>query len=178
MDYLLTCKKGESYPWEYISFSTPEALNDFVISSMDFIIIKEEWKDIPKFNGAYKISNIGRVKSYNRSKGKILTPAINKHGYLRIHLYDRDSTNKTDNKGNGRYLKNNRTVHMIHVLVGENFVHNPDPENFNELDHINRISDDPVFWNLRWIDRVGNMNNRRCTIVEDTEVDENLAEMF
>lgn len=44
----------------------------------------EIWKDIPNYEGLYKISNFGNVFSYYRNK--ILTLSINKYGYRFIFL--------------------------------------------------------------------------------------------
>ncbi|MHA1166598.1 MAG: NUMOD4 domain-containing protein [Candidatus Hodarchaeales archaeon] len=114
----------------------------------------EKWKVIEGFN-SYRISNLGRIKSYKKkSKGRILKPYLSKKGYLRIDLYG-------DNKGLSK--KANRIKAMIHVLVAKAFVENPDPENLVEVDHIDRVRDNPIATNLRWIDREGNMSNRRCS---------------
>lgn len=114
----------------------------------------EQWKVIVGFE-SYRISNLGRVKSYKKgSNGKILKPYHTRKGYLRIDLYGNSE---------GLSRKANRSKALIHVLVAVAFVENPDPENFSEVDHIDRVRDNPVATNLRWIDREGNMNNRRCS---------------
>ena len=58
--------------------------------------MREVWKDIPKYEGFYKVSNLGRVKSLPRllknrysiflSKEKLLTPKKNGNGYLWVKL--------------------------------------------------------------------------------------------
>ena len=50
---------------------------------------EEIWKDIAGYEGLYKVSNLGRVKSLNyRKTGKeqILTPGKNANGYLQVRL--------------------------------------------------------------------------------------------
>lgn len=49
----------------------------------------EEWRDIKDFEGLYKISNYGRVKSLKRTTTKehILKVYYTKRGYCRINLY-------------------------------------------------------------------------------------------
>ena len=58
---------------------------------------QEEWKDIPDYKGYYQVSSFGRVRSLTRKhncgngrfymrKGKILTPALNRYGYLMVNL--------------------------------------------------------------------------------------------
>lgn len=59
---------------------------------------QEIWKDIPNYEGLYKVSNFGRVKSIDRinvynngvsrfEKGKILTPKQDLNGYLKIGIF-------------------------------------------------------------------------------------------
>lgn len=62
---------------------------------------EEIWKDIPGYEGAYQVSNMGRVKSLPRSspivyrdgtvvqrclRERILTPNVNRHGYESLVL--------------------------------------------------------------------------------------------
>ncbi|CAA6810324.1 MAG: HNH homing endonuclease [uncultured Sulfurovum sp.] len=60
--------------------------------------MKEIWKDIEGYEGLYKISNLGNVRSLdrvvtksnnvvNRLKGKILKPAKNTSGYYNVIIY-------------------------------------------------------------------------------------------
>ncbi len=167
IEYVLTFRwneKRDCDSYNYLQthfFKTPESLNDFVIKNFDKITIPEKWKDVKGYDGVYKVSTHGRIRSYQRrSKGKILTPELSKFGYFRVELYDNGHTNKTERKTDGKYLKNNRIKRGLHILVAEAFCPNPDPENFDEVDHINRVRDDIPFWNLRWTDRLGNMDNR------------------
>lgn len=44
----------------------------------------EEWKDVPGFNGAYEVSNLGRVKS--NKTNQILTGTITNAGHTRYML--------------------------------------------------------------------------------------------
>lgn len=60
--------------------------------------MKEEWRDVVGYEGLYKISNKGRVKSPDRKvnsrygckrliKGKILTSGLKGDPYQRVRLY-------------------------------------------------------------------------------------------
>lgn len=122
--------------------------------------MKEIWKDIKGYEGIYQVSSEGRVRSLDRVedrgrniKGKILKPSINPYGYCVVGLFK-----------NGTQKKN-----MVHRLVAEAFI--PNPDNKPEIDHINTIKiDNTVFLNedgsvnydktnLRWVTKKENMNN-------------------
>lgn len=95
---------------------------------------KEEWKDIPGYLGYYQISNLGRVKSLERTivyppskyypngrtrvlKEKIMTPSIDKKGYQFVQLFI-----------NGKFRSK-----KVHRLVAESFLLNPN--NFPQVNH-------------------------------------------
>ena len=46
--------------------------------------MKEIWKPIPKYEGLYEVSNLGRIK--NR-KGQIIKQNLDKDGYPRLGLW-------------------------------------------------------------------------------------------
>jgi DNA-binding CsgD family transcriptional regulator len=49
--------------------------------------IIEHWKDVPNYEGLYRVSDLGRVKSLKWGKEKILKPGDNDRGYLRVVLF-------------------------------------------------------------------------------------------
>ena len=121
--------------------------------------MKEIWKDIEGYEG-YQVSNLGRVRSLDRIdsnnhplKGAILKPYISNSGYLLVGLYKQQKRNRK----------------LLHRLVAEAFI--PNPDNKPEIDHINTIkTDNTVFLNedgsinykktnLRWTTRKENINN-------------------
>lgn len=101
----------------------------------------EIFKDIQGFEGLYQISNMGKVKSFQNGKEKILKEKRNSKGYLSVSL-------RKDKKNYSR---------KIHRLVGEAFV--PNINNLPEIDHINTIRDDNRAENLRWVTHKENCNN-------------------
>ena len=108
--------------------------------------MKEIWKDIKGYEGLYQVSNLGRVKSldmilpYKRHnkettrirKGKILSPANMKNGYLRVEM-----SNKTKHR-----------LNLVHRLVAIAFI--PNPNNYKEINHINCDKQDNSAENLEW----------------------------
>ena len=90
---------------------------------------KEIWKPVVGFEGLYEVSNLGRVR--NR-KGKVLRPAPNSNGYMRIIL-------RKDNKDWGK---------QIHRLVAMAFI--PNPNNLPIINHINERTGDNRVENLEW----------------------------
>lgn len=58
---------------------------------------EEIWKDVPGYEGYYQVSNIGRVRSLDRlidlgkqvnfTKGIVLKPYIDTHGYYQLSLH-------------------------------------------------------------------------------------------
>jgi len=90
----------------------------------------EIWKDVIDYDGIYKISDLGRIKSFKFGKEKILKTGIKGSGYYYITLCK-----------NG--ITKNRTIHQIvaetflnHIPNGRTLVVNH--KNFNKLD--NRLS--------------------------------------
>ena len=54
----------------------------------------EQWKDIPKYDGIYQVSNLGNVKSFKFNKQKLLSPIKDNNGYYCVNLWN-NSKRKT-----------------------------------------------------------------------------------
>lgn len=111
----------------------------------------EIWKDVVGYEGYYKVSNLGRVKSMERYvtqgnhkryvKERIKKQSIDPNGYLRVTL-----------------CKDRKSVQIpIHRIIAEAFI--PNPENKSEIDHINTNRIDNRIENLRWSTRYENTHN-------------------
>ena len=87
------------------------------LDGKEVIKVKEIWKEIKDYEGLYWISNVGRVKSSKQ----MLKPLINKHGYYVVALY-KDKKRKTA---------------LIHRLVAEAFI--PNPDNLPQVNHIDEV---------------------------------------
>ena len=106
----------------------------------------EVWKDIEGFEGWYKVSNLGNVKSLDRIvtysdgrrykyKGKriALTPNLNRSGYLYVTLVR-----------NGM-----RKNFKVHRLVAETFI--PNIDNKPHVNHIDGDKTNNSVGNLEWV---------------------------
>ena len=133
---------------------------------------KEEWREIPGYEGKYFISSFGNVKvvyKWIKDNEKILSPMLNKDGYYQVNLSIRKKVKH----------------HRIHRLVAEAFIENPNGYpmvNHKDENKLNNHAD-----NLEWCDQTYNIrygtrtqrcfetmkrNNRRRYILTSKEVEE------
>lgn len=117
--------------------------------------MKEIWKDIPNYFGRYKASNFGRIKSvdmvlsYKRHnvetirirKGKVLSFAKMRNGYLRVEM-----------SVNGKHKLN-----LVHQLVAQAFI--PNPNNYEQVNHIDGNKENNCVNNLEWCSCKMNMDH-------------------
>lgn len=99
----------------------------------------EEWRDAIGYEGGYQVSNLGRIKSLQRKKTRIVKPDIIHTGYLRVMFY-KDGKTKS---------------HYTHVLVAKAFI--PNPDNKSDVNHINGVKTDNRVENLEWTTRSENI---------------------
>lgn len=103
----------------------------------------EIWKDIKGYEGLYQVSNLGRVKSLEKTiycqkrsnfkvKEKILKLGTHKRGYKTIMLH-----------------KNNLVkLCLVHRLVAKAFI--PNPENLPQVNHKDENKENNCVDNLEW----------------------------
>jgi len=112
--------------------------------------MEEMWKPIKDFEDLYEISNLGRIKSLEKSRNyknttrlvrsKILNSA-NCQGY-RILTLSRDSK---------------KVNYRVHRLVCEAFI--PNPKNKPYVNHIDENKSNNVVTNLEWVTAKENINH-------------------
>lgn len=104
---------------------------------------KEQWKDVVGYEGYYKVSNLGRVKSLDRTslrsdgkiyntKGRILKTVLSEGRYLIVTLHK-------DAK---------QTTPRVHLLVAK--AHIPNPENLPIINHEDGDGTNNDARNLKW----------------------------
>ena len=118
--------------------------------------MKEIFKDIPNYEGIYKVSNLGNVKSLKRVvkrhnhydlpvKERILKPALSTNGYYSVVLVKKNS-NKT---------------FMVHALIAMAFLDHV-PCGFKlVVDHINNIKTDNRLENIQIVSNRENSSKNR-----------------
>ena len=104
--------------------------------------MKEIWRDIKRYEGRYRVSNLGRVKSLNYSntgKEGILNAEDNGKGYLRVKLWKDGKVEKC----------------RINRLVAQAFL--PNPDNLPEVNHKDEDKTNNRVDNLEWCSRQYNV---------------------
>lgn len=111
----------------------------------------ELWKDIEKYEGIYQISNLGRIKSVERVFYK--RKARKNHELMPVYMPEKIRSKRITNRG---YVKislwnNNKVEHfLVHRLVAFYFVHNPKPNKYNQVLHLDNNPGNPRWDNLKW----------------------------
>ena len=152
--YLCKCKDSSGVATLRKGQTDSPSLLSFVgiIHNVGSMKEQEVWKSVVGFEGYYEVSNLGRVRSMERTivcsdgkirkhKGVVLSMIKHNSGYMEVKLFK-------DGVGTG---------FLIHRLVAFAFI--PNPDNKPELDHINTIRTDNRVENLRWVTRKENCGN-------------------
>lgn len=119
----------------------------------ELVLPDEIWGPIIDYEDYYEISNLGRIKSLDRTvvytnrnrtqhyKSKLLTPSKNQDGYFKVSL---NKDGKLD-------------VKIIHRLVALAFI--PNPENKPQINHIDGNKLNNCVDNLEWNTNIENLNH-------------------
>lgn len=117
---------------------------------------KEVWKDIPKYEGYYQVSNLGRVKAIER----VVCINESKSTRLKEHIMKQRKTDKgymvvrlsKDGKANNKF---------VHVLVLESFCKRP--YGLTQINHKDENKSNNRLENLEYCDNVYNQNYGSCS---------------
>lgn len=102
--------------------------------------MKEIWKPVVGYENLYEVSNFARVKSLKFGKERILKPGTNRYGYLHVNLYK----------------NNKRKDFLVHRLVAEAFI--PNPDNLPLVNHKDENPSNNFYTNLEWCTNEYNLN--------------------
>ena len=110
-------------------------------------MIEEIWKPIEGYEGLYEVSNTGRVRSLDKYdsmnrflRGRILRLFTDGLGYLRAQLYSNSK----------------RKSFLVHRLVAQAFI--PNPDNLPQVNHRDENPSNDNVDNLEWCDGKYNVN--------------------
>lgn len=123
----------------------------YLYKNVKIMIEEEIYKDVAGYEGLYKVSNLGNVRSVGMwtnirggskrfLKGRVLKSGKGKGGYLIVVLC-KDGKQKT---------------HTVHRLVAQAFIDNPN--NLPEVNHIDENKENNVVTNLEWCSYSYNIN--------------------
>jgi hypothetical protein len=128
------------------------SLEDIVYTDDNGVTCVEQWKDIPDYEGYYQISNLGRVKSLEKTlivndrkriyKPLIKKPHISKRGYWVVG-----------------FCKNKKeSQKKIHRLLAIYFIDNP--KKYPQVNHIDNNKLNNKISNLEWVSNRENACHR------------------
>ena len=115
----------------------------------------EEWRDVVGYDGLYLVSDKNRVAS-------LITEIRDKNGRVRHRKQRLLSVIPVNRNGKEYYIclltKNGVTLKKyMHKLIADAFI--PNPNNYKEIDHIDRNGLNNSLENLRWVSHKMNQNN-------------------
>ena len=129
-----------------------------LIRTSDYYTNDDEWRDVVGFEGLYQVSKHGQVRSLDRytgqqvikyCKGVLKEHDIDEHGYCVVSLYD--------SKHKPGYSR------MVHVLVAQAFIDNPDPDHKDQVNHLDGDKQNNDVTNLEWCTAKENNEHARRT---------------
>lgn len=101
----------------------------------------DEWRDIPGYEGLYRISKSGKIVSYPKQRNRReveLKPRFTWDGYFTVGLWKNGS----------------QKTYKIHKLVAMTFI--PNPNGFPVINHIDGCKTNNDVSNLEWCTRSDN----------------------
>lgn len=110
-----------------------------------FKLLGDTWRDIYKEFPHYQVNPYGVIRSTYKNRNVIKSQRNYRNTYYRTSFIHKAVS---------------RTV-WVHRIVAKVFVHNPRPDIFDTVDHIDRDTMNNYYKNLRWVNRQLNNLNKR-----------------
>lgn len=114
------------------------------------ICCKEEWRDIPGYEGDYQVSTLGGVRNVGTDPPRQLKPWRHPAGYTCVTLC-------RDKK---------KVKHLVHRVVAETFL--PNPEHKPQVNHKNGDKADNNVNNLEWCSNQENSRHSAYVLGNET----------
>ena len=115
--------------------------------------LKEVWRNIPKYEGLYQVSNLGKVRSLDRH---VKDSNNERRRFLKGKLLKHGITNKYQHVT--LCIKSEQKTYSVHCLVMLAFKGTPPKD--KEVAHNNGVRDDNKLTNLRYATKVENSLDR------------------
>lgn len=118
--------------------------------------MREIWRSVAGFDGIFEVSNLGNV---------MRLPVAKKPGTGNYGRPSRVLKSRKNNKGYPMvdlWYEGKRTQKLVHRLVAEAFIANPD--NLPEVNHKDENPANCCAENLEWCTRIYNMNYGNCGV--------------
>ena len=112
-----------------------------------------EWRDVPGYEGLYRVSDSGDV--YSCITSKVLKHNVTRTGYHTVELFKRDGS------------KSKRI--SVHRIVAAAFI--PNTNNYPQVNHKDENKDNNAADNLEWCTAKYNMNYGEMAKIRHTLID-------
>lgn len=114
--------------------------------------MQEIWKDVIGYEEQYQVSNLGNI----RSKDRTIIDCLGRRRTLKSHKI-RIQTSKIGYKQVLLHKDGKMKTHLVHRLVAEAFIPKTE-ENKNEINHKDENKSNNTVDNLEWCDHKYNIN--------------------
>lgn len=114
--------------------------------------MQEIWKDVIGYEEQYQVSNLGNIRSKNRT----IVDCLGRRRTLKSHKI-RIQTSKIGYKQVLLHKDGKMKTHLVHRLVAEAFIPKTE-ENKNEINHKDENKSNNTVDNLEWCDHKYNIN--------------------